>query len=116
MPTYEFKCNECQIIFEEEHSMANAPPTSICDCGKEMKRYYGGMSFILKGDGWPSKNIRNGKAATASNKFEADQVERKKRGQKTFEKEIPMSDEEYKKRRKNIERFIDETPKGGRGA
>ena len=116
MPTYEFKCNECKIIFEEEHSMADAPSTSTCDCGKEMKRYYGGMSFILKGDGWPSKNIRNGVAATASDKFEAENIKRKQRGQKSFEKEVPMSDAEYKKRRKNIERFIDETPKGGRGA
>ncbi|MHA2063670.1 MAG: FmdB family zinc ribbon protein [Candidatus Thorarchaeota archaeon] len=111
MATYEFKCHECQIIFEEEHSMADAPSTSTCDCGKEMKRYYGGLNFVLKGDGWPSKNIRNGKAATANNTFEADQIERKKRGQKTYDKEIPMSDEEYKRRRKNIERFIDETPK-----
>ncbi len=117
MPIYEFKCHDCKFIQEEQHSMDDAPSETDCmDCGKTIKRFYGGMSFVLKGDGWPSKNIRDGKAAVASNQFEADQIERKRRGQKTFDKEVPMSDEEYKRRRANIERFIDETPKGGRGS
>lgn len=119
MPTYEFKCNECDFLFEEDMPMSKASGAhyGVCpECAEpHPPRYYGSMSFVLKGDGWPSKNIRKGHSPNANNKFEIDQSQRKKSGQKTFDKEIPMSDAEYKRRRKNIERFIDETPKGGRG-
>jgi len=109
MPIYEFLCRDCKQIIEEEHSMKDAPSETICpDCKKTIKRYYGALNFVLKGDGWPSKNIRNGVAAITDNKFEADQIQRKKAGQKTFDKEVPMSDDEFKKRKKNLEDWIDQ--------
>jgi putative FmdB family regulatory protein len=112
MPIYEFKCNDCKLILEETHTMANAPSETECpDCGKIVPRHYGSLNFALKGDGWPGKNIKNGISATADNKLEADQLDRKKKGQRVFDKEVPMSDEEFKRRKKLTERWIDETPK-----
>lgn len=110
MAIYEFKCPDCEFIQEEEHPMAEAPSETKCmDCGKTIKRYYGSMNFVLKGDGWPSKSIRKGESAIADNKFEADQLKRKRNGQRTFDKEVPMSDEEFKRRKKLNERWLEES-------
>jgi putative FmdB family regulatory protein len=108
MPIYEFKCNDCKLILEETHTMANAPSETECpDCGKTVQRHYGSMNFALKGDGWPGKNIKNGISGTADNQLEGDQIKRKKNGQKIAE-EVPMSDSEFKRRKKLNERWLDE--------
>ena len=112
MAIYQFKCTECDFIFEKDMPMARASSTHYGACPNcaelHPPRYYGEVNFILKGDGWPSKNIRGGNSAIADNKFEADQIKRKQTGQKTFDKEVPMSDKEFKKRKKNLEDWIDQ--------
>jgi len=111
MAIYEFMCKECKLYFEKERPMNKAPSSSKCPkCKKQAKRYYGDMNFICKGGGWPSKNIRRGDSATSENKFEAEETKRIKQGFKPH-KEKPMSDEEFKRRKKNLQRYIDETPK-----
>ncbi len=109
MPIYEFKCSVCEIIQEEIHSMKDAPSESKCEqCDGVIKRFYGQCNFALKGQGWPSKNIKNGIPAASNNMLEADQMMRKKNGQKTFDKEVPMSDKEFKRRKALNERYFDE--------
>jgi putative FmdB family regulatory protein len=51
MPTYDFKCSECECVFEvfQKYSDENPP----CEeCGKETERLISRTSFVLKGDGW----------------------------------------------------------------
>lgn len=111
MAVYEFKCRECDVIIEEEHPMAEAPSETECPkCNKMVERYYGPRSgsFILKGQGWPSKNLRNGKPVLVSNKLEEVEADRIKKGLPVG-KEKPMSDEEFKKKKKNIENWLDQT-------
>lgn len=53
MPTYEYKCTQCNNRFEIFQSM-NAEPIKVCpDCGGKVKRLIGsGAGPIFKGTGF----------------------------------------------------------------
>jgi putative FmdB family regulatory protein len=52
MPIYEYRCSECNSVFEKLQSFA-APQICQCpECGKEANRIVSLGSFILKGTGW----------------------------------------------------------------
>ena len=67
MPIYEYRCQDCQQIFEEwqkhfEDVQANCPV-----CGGYAKRLISNTSFILKGSGWYVTDYARGKSNSASN-------------------------------------------------
>ena len=53
MPTYEYKCRECQHEFEEFQSIS-AKPVKICpECAGQVERIIsGGAGLIFKGSGF----------------------------------------------------------------
>jgi putative FmdB family regulatory protein len=55
MPTYEYKCEKCGMIFEEFQSIS-APPLTKCNnstCDGEVKRLFSpGAGFLFKGSGF----------------------------------------------------------------
>jgi putative FmdB family regulatory protein len=116
MPIYEFKCDDCRVILEKESSMKDAPTELVCiGCKKVLKRYYGSMNFICKGDGWPSKSIRAGKSPVGNKrpgpnpkakKIEDVMNERQKAGMNPG-REKPMSDAEFERRKKLNKDWID---------
>lgn len=49
-------CCEKHGVFEEQYGIGRAPTKVPCpSCQVVCPRYYGNVSFILKGGGWPSK-------------------------------------------------------------
>jgi putative FmdB family regulatory protein len=53
MPTYEYKCLDCNYIFEEFQKMTDAPLTKCPKCNGKLKRLIGaGMAPIFKGSGF----------------------------------------------------------------
>lgn len=53
--TYDYKCNSCLHIWEEEQSIKAEALTSCPQCQQETaERLISGGNFILKGDGWAS--------------------------------------------------------------
>ena len=53
MPTYEYKCNDCEHRFEEFQSMSAAPITVCPECkGKTERIITGGTGFLFKGSGF----------------------------------------------------------------
>lgn len=51
MPIYEYKCPECEHIFEQFLRIADYTPTASCpDCGKESTRIYSPVHFSV--DNW----------------------------------------------------------------
>lgn len=112
MPQYIFKCKKCDGLFEEQHPMSEAPSQGKCPaCDNICERYYGDApAVIFKGHGWPSKNIKRGVPAISENPFEAEDTNRKKKGLKPS-KEVKMSDEEFKKRKKQNQDWIDSVKK-----
>jgi putative FmdB family regulatory protein len=52
MPTYEYECTACNVRFEQEQSMADAPLKRCPWCGGEVRRLVsGGTGFIFRGEG-----------------------------------------------------------------
>ena len=52
MPTYEYKCESCGLMFERRQTMTETPLTECPECrGKVRRLVGGGTGFILKGSG-----------------------------------------------------------------
>lgn len=59
MPTYSYKCGECDHGFEHFQSMSSKLLTICPECGaKKLVRLIGsGAGILFKGDGWPGQDI-----------------------------------------------------------
>ena len=79
MPTYDYHCDKCGNIQEEFHPM-NATPEITCLCGEKMKKIFSPpTTFILKGDGWPSKEITMKREMTSKNDGMKDKMIQRER-------------------------------------
>jgi len=62
MPTYEYECEKCGLIFEE-YQRITEPPLTICKregCGGSVKRLFSpGAGFLFKGAGFYSTDYRS---------------------------------------------------------
>jgi len=61
-PTYEYECKGCNHIFRAIRQIKDRKKTAACPCcGLKAKRILvNPIEFILKGKGWPGKEIKNG--------------------------------------------------------
>ncbi|MFA6438154.1 MAG: zinc ribbon domain-containing protein [Bacteriovoracaceae bacterium] len=68
MPTYDYKCSECEHLFETMHSMKDDPLTKCPECGKEtLVRLIGsGSGMIFKGSGFYLTDYKNTSSGSAS--------------------------------------------------
>lgn len=56
--TYEYKCAACGVV-EVEQRITDAALDSCPRCGGPVERMISASTFVLKGDGWPSKYYRS---------------------------------------------------------
>ena len=60
MPTYEYKCTECEEIFEFFQRITEEPLKTCPVCGGELNRLIsGGMGVIFKGSGFYTTDYKN---------------------------------------------------------
>ena len=60
MPTYEYKCLECEKVFEEFQLITEPPVTKCKFCGGEVKRLIsGGSGLLFKGSGFYITDYRS---------------------------------------------------------
>lgn len=62
MPTYEYKCQKCGLVFEEFQSISAEPLTSCKnpDCDGTVKRLFSpGAGFLFKGSGFYITDYRS---------------------------------------------------------
>ncbi len=60
MPTYQYKCDECDFEFEEFQKMSDAAIEICPECkGKTRRMISGGSGFLLKGSGFYSTEHRS---------------------------------------------------------
>lgn len=72
MPTYEYKCEQCDDHFDHFQSMSSEPLKSCKKCGGKLRRLIGGgAGIIFKGSGFYctdyKKSSSNGADAPAQN-------------------------------------------------
>jgi putative FmdB family regulatory protein len=59
MPTYEYECNRCHVLFERRQSMKDEPLKTCPECGGDVQRMVsGGSGFILKSQGQSLRDSR----------------------------------------------------------
>lgn len=62
MPIYEYKCKNCEHVFEKFQSV-NDDPERVCpSCGGEVRRLFSPAGIIFKGSGFYITDSRNSKA------------------------------------------------------
>jgi putative FmdB family regulatory protein len=60
MPTYDYKCSQCQYTFEYFQSMTAEQLTKCPKCGGSLKRVIGtGAGTIFKGSGFYQTDYKN---------------------------------------------------------
>ena len=60
MPTYQYRCNECGLEFEEFQAISDEPVRVCPECKGHTERIItGGIGFVLKGSGFYSTDYRS---------------------------------------------------------
>ncbi len=72
MPTYQYRCPNCENEFEEFQSIIDAPLDKCPKCGQKPKRIItGGVGFLLKGSGFYTTDYRSASYKEAARKDSA---------------------------------------------
>jgi len=80
--TYDYECTNCSDVKEIIHGMKESPEIKCDLCGSVCKRVMSGGSFILKGSGWPSQEIRmKGDMGKKNTRMAGKMTERNSSGQ-----------------------------------
>ena len=104
MPTYEYKCSECEEVFEFFQRMTDEPMKTCPVCAGKLNRLIsGGMGVIFKGSGFYTTDSRDSshKKFDAKSKKEEDDTsasrDTKKETSKSSEKKPEKNTETSKK-------------------
>ena len=69
MPTYEYKCSQCEEVFEFFQKITDEPIKTCPVCSGELNRLIsGGMGVIFKGSGFYTTDYKNNAHKTAASK------------------------------------------------
>jgi putative FmdB family regulatory protein len=65
VPTYDYRCDQCERTFEVRQRISAEPLTTCERCGGPIRRLLAAAPFILKGGGWyvtdyPSEGRKKG--------------------------------------------------------
>lgn len=67
MPIYEYRCEDCEQIFEEWQKNFDEKQVKCPVCGHNAERIISNTSFILKGSGWYVTDYCDRKSSTSGN-------------------------------------------------
>ena len=62
MPMYEYKCRECELVFEARQKFSDAPLTECKSCSGAVDKIISQSGFALKGGGWYDQGYSSAKA------------------------------------------------------
>ncbi len=66
MPTYQYRCKECDHELEVVQSFTDDPLDTCPECGGPLKKVYGAVGISFKGSGFYKTDSRGSKAASSS--------------------------------------------------
>ena len=76
MPTYEYKCSQCEELFEFFQKMSDEPIKTCPVCNGELNRLIsGGMGVIFKGSGFYTTDYKNKSHKTFDSKNKKTETE-----------------------------------------
>ncbi|MEZ4599840.1 MAG: zinc ribbon domain-containing protein [Syntrophotaleaceae bacterium] len=65
MPVYEYKCEECGLVFEAMQKFSDPPLTECRSCGGPVEKQISQTAFALKGHGWYQQGYSSTQAKPA---------------------------------------------------
>ena len=71
MPTYEYRCKDCEHTFDVVQSFTDAPLTECPSCGGPLRKVFGNVGITFKGSGFyktDSRTSSNGKKSDKADK------------------------------------------------
>ncbi|WP_045222533.1 FmdB family zinc ribbon protein [Desulfonatronum thioautotrophicum] len=77
MPIYEYRCQECQQIFEQWQKDYSDQDKACPVCGGRSQRLISNTSFVLKGSGWYVTDYCKNEASSGGNGKKAEKTESK---------------------------------------
>ena len=66
MPTYEYRCKDCDHQFEIVQSFADDALTECPNCGGTLKKVFGNVGITFKGGGFYKTDSRSGGSGSSS--------------------------------------------------
>ena len=66
MPTYQYRCKECDHDFEVVQSFTDDPLEACPECGGRLKKVYGNVGISFKGSGFYKTDSRGSKTSTST--------------------------------------------------
>lgn len=66
MPTYQYRCKECDHDFEVVQSFTDEPLESCPECKGRLKKVYGNVGISFKGSGFYKTDSRGSKTSSSS--------------------------------------------------
>ncbi|MHB8966418.1 MAG: FmdB family zinc ribbon protein, partial [Coriobacteriia bacterium] len=70
MPAYDYRCRECEAIFEVTRSIKDTAPQVCPACGSEAKRLFTPVGIHFKGTGFHNTDYRKKSALPPTEKTE----------------------------------------------
>lgn len=71
MPTYDYKCAECEDVFEVTRASTDTSAVTCPRCGSAAKRVFTPVGVVFKGSGFHSTDYRSKPSEAAPKKDEA---------------------------------------------
>ena len=84
MPTYSYKCTNCDHRFEARQRFSDDPLSECPVCGLPIRKVITPVGIVFKGSGFYVTDNKNGKAAsTANGSSSTDKTESTEKSEKT---------------------------------
>ena len=72
LPTYEYECEDCEVVFEKFQSMTDPRLQECPECGGRVKRLIGtGAGVLFKGSGFYQTDYRSDSYKSAAKRDQA---------------------------------------------
>ena len=81
MPTYEYRCTECGIVFERFQHFSEEPIKTCPECNGPVQRLFHPVGIIFKGSGFYVTDHRGNNATTMGSKAKSNGEEHNGKGQ-----------------------------------
>jgi putative FmdB family regulatory protein len=66
VPTYQYRCKDCELVFEASQRITDAPLTKCAECGGRVARVIQPVGIIFKGSGFHVNDYPNSKGRKRS--------------------------------------------------
>jgi putative FmdB family regulatory protein len=79
VPIYEYKCNQCEHLFEILQKISDGPAKTCPECGEDsLRKLVSAAAFRLKGTGWYETDFKDKKPEKETKKTNGNKTNTKK--------------------------------------